>query len=193
MKYFYKCTLQNLSITVNAHTSCFQIEYIRQYRTVHPGVCKKIIEPELKQYCQEIGIKSVSESTIGRIINQDKQAELDAIRAKRVYEETERKAKLKEKEEELLKAKKMKECLEENEKHIKIKEEMKANKLMKEKEEYERLAKERQREIEEEKEKQRQKIKLLIKIPIKSRINATIESITVSKVRYLFKNNSFFY
>ena len=93
---------------------------------------------------------------------QDKQAELDAIRAKRVYEETERKAKLKEKEEELLKAKKMKECLEENEKHIKIKEEMKANELMKEKEEYERLAKERQREIEEEKEKQRQKIKLLI-------------------------------
>ena len=44
------------------------IEYIRQYRTAHPGVCKKIIEPELKQYCQEIGIKSVSESTIGRII-----------------------------------------------------------------------------------------------------------------------------
>ena len=56
----------------------------------------------------------------------------------------------------------MKECIEENEKHIKIKEEIKANELMKEKEEYERLAKERQREIEDEKEKQRQKIKLLI-------------------------------
>ena len=93
---------------------------------------------------------------------QDKQAELDATRAKRVYEETERKAKLKEKEEEILKAKKMKECIEENEKHRKIKEEMKINEIMKEKEEYERLAKERQREIEEEKEKQRQKIKLLI-------------------------------
>ena len=93
---------------------------------------------------------------------QDKQAELDAIRAKRVYEETERKAKLKEKEEEILKAKKMKECIEENEKHRKIKEEMKINEIIKEKEEYERLAKERQREIEEEKEKQRQKIKLLI-------------------------------
>ena len=92
---------------------------------------------------------------------QDKQAELDAIRAKRVYEETERKAKLKEKEEELLKAKKMKECIEEK-KHRKIKEEMKANEIMKEKEEYERMAKERQREIEEEKEKQRQKIKLLM-------------------------------
>lgn len=50
------------------------IEYIRQYRTAHPGVCKKIIEPELKQYCQEIGIKSVSESTIGRIIKRLKQA-----------------------------------------------------------------------------------------------------------------------
>lgn len=93
---------------------------------------------------------------------QDKQAELDAIRAKRVYEETERKAKMKEKEEEILKAKKMKECIEENEKHRKIKEEMKINEIIKEKEEYERLAKERQREIEEEKEKQRQKIKLLI-------------------------------
>ena len=93
---------------------------------------------------------------------QDKQAELDAIRAKRVYEETERKAKLKEKEEEELRAKKMKECIEENEKHRRIKEEMKANEIMKEKEEYERLAKERQREIEEEKEKQRQKIKLLM-------------------------------
>ena len=93
---------------------------------------------------------------------QDKQAELDATRAKRVYEETERKAKLKEKEEEILKAKKMKECIEENEKHRKIKEEMKINEIIKEKEEYERLAKERQREIEEEKEKQRQKIKLLI-------------------------------
>ena len=93
---------------------------------------------------------------------QDKQAELDAIRAKRVYEETERKAKLKEKEEEILKAKKMKDCIEENEKHRKIKEEMKINEIIKEKEEYERLAKERQREIEEEKEKQRQKIKLLI-------------------------------
>ena len=93
---------------------------------------------------------------------QDKQAELDAIRAKRVYEETERKAKMKEKEEEILKAKKMKECIEENEKHRKIKEEMKINEIIKEKEEYERLAKERQREIEEEKEKQRQKIKLFI-------------------------------
>ena len=93
---------------------------------------------------------------------QDKQAEVDAIRAKRVYEETERKAKLKEKEEELLKAKKMKECLEENERHRKIKEEMKIKEIMKEKEEYEKLAKIREREIEEEKEKQRQKIKLLM-------------------------------
>ena len=56
----------------------------------------------------------------------------------------------------------MKECIEENEKHRRIKEEIKANEIMKEKEEYERLAKERQREIEEEKEKQRQKIKLLM-------------------------------
>ena len=56
----------------------------------------------------------------------------------------------------------MRECIEENEKHRKIKEEIKANEIMKEKEEYERLVKERQREIEEEKERQRQKIKLLI-------------------------------
>jgi transposase len=50
------------------------IEYIQQYRTDHPGVCKKIIEPELKQYCKEIGIKSVSESTVGRIIKRLKEA-----------------------------------------------------------------------------------------------------------------------
>ena len=66
---------------------------------------------------------------------QDKQDELDAIKEKRVYEETERRTKLKEKEDELLKAKKMKECPEENEKHRKIKEEMKIKEIMKEKEE----------------------------------------------------------
>ena len=93
---------------------------------------------------------------------QDKQAELDAIRAKRVYEETERKAILKEKEDQMIKEKKMRECIEENEKHRKIKNDMKMEEIKKEKEEYERLAQERRRQLEEEKEKERLKIKLLI-------------------------------
>ena len=45
---------------------------------------------------------------------QDKQAELDGIRAQRAYAEAEKKAKLKEKEEEILKQKKLRECIEEN-------------------------------------------------------------------------------
>lgn len=49
------------------------IKYIKEYRIAHPGVCKEIIEPELKQYCQEIGIESISESTIGRIIKRLKE------------------------------------------------------------------------------------------------------------------------
>ena len=118
---------------------------------------------------------------------QDKQAELDAIRAKRVYEETERKAKLKEKEDELIKAKKLKECIEENDRHMKIKEEIKANEIKKEKEEYEKLAKEQLRQIEEEKEKQRQKIKLLIENGNMVK-NQIIEKEEKDRIKLLEKN-----
>ena len=93
---------------------------------------------------------------------QDKQAELDAIRAQRDYEEAERKAILKEKQEEIMKQRKLRECIEDNEMHKKTKEKQMADHLNNEKEEYEKLQKERQRQLEEEKEKQRKKIQLMM-------------------------------
>lgn len=44
------------------------ISFIRDYRTFHPGVGKETIQPCLDQYCDEHGIASVSESTVGRVI-----------------------------------------------------------------------------------------------------------------------------
>ena len=93
---------------------------------------------------------------------QDKQAELDAIRAQRDYEEAERKAILKEKQEEIMKQRKLRECIEDNEMHKKTKEKQMADHLNNEKEKYEKLEKERQRQLEEEKEKQRKKIQLMM-------------------------------
>ena len=93
---------------------------------------------------------------------QDKQAELDAIRAQRDYDEAERKAILKEKQEEIMKQRKLRECIEDNEMHKKTKEKQMADHLNNEKEEYEKLQKERQRQLEEEKEKQRKKIQLMM-------------------------------
>ena len=93
---------------------------------------------------------------------QDKQAELDAIRAQRDYAEAERKAKLKEKEDEMIKQRKLRECIEDNEMHKKVKEKQIADEALKEKEEYEKMQKKREKEIEEEKEKEREKIKLLM-------------------------------
>ena len=93
---------------------------------------------------------------------QDKQAEMDAIRAQRDYEEAERKAILKEKEDEIIKQKKLMECIRENENHKKIKELQMNDEKRKEKEEYEKMRKEREKEIEEEKERKREKIKLIM-------------------------------
>ena len=93
---------------------------------------------------------------------QDKQAEMDAIRAQRDYEEAERKAKLKEKEDEITKQKKLMECIRENERHKKVKELQMNEEIRKEKEEYEKMRKEREKEIEEEKERKREKIKLIM-------------------------------
>ena len=93
---------------------------------------------------------------------QDKQAEMDAIRAKRDYEEAERKAIAKEKEDEIIKHRKLMDCLEDNEMHKKVKEKQLADEIQKEKEEYQKFVKLREKEIEEEKEKQREKIKLLM-------------------------------
>jgi len=44
------------------------IEFIQQYRQSHPGADKVTIKPALDAYCLALGSKSVSESTIGRII-----------------------------------------------------------------------------------------------------------------------------
>ena len=93
---------------------------------------------------------------------QDKQAEMDAIRAQRDYEEAERKAILKEKEDEITKQKKLMECIKENENHKKVKEIQMNDEIRKEKEEYEKMKKEREKEIEEEKERKREKIKVIM-------------------------------
>lgn len=46
------------------------VEFIKQYRTKHPGVSKETIKPPLDEYCRNLGIASVCESTIGRVIAQ---------------------------------------------------------------------------------------------------------------------------
>ena len=43
-------------------------EFIKNYRKEHPRTGKEKIKPELDAFCQRIGIKTISEPTIGRII-----------------------------------------------------------------------------------------------------------------------------
>ncbi len=43
-------------------------DFILQYRLAHPGVDKTTITPALLTACQQAGVKSISESTVGRII-----------------------------------------------------------------------------------------------------------------------------
>jgi len=43
-------------------------DFIIQYREKHPGVGKETIRPILDVYCQQLGLQSISESTIGRVI-----------------------------------------------------------------------------------------------------------------------------
>ena len=47
----------------------FILDFILKYRAEHPGVDKTTIAPVLAVACQRVGIKPVSESTIGRIIH----------------------------------------------------------------------------------------------------------------------------
>ena len=44
------------------------IDFIEQYRTKHPTADKLTVKSALDAYCMVLGIKSTSESTIGRII-----------------------------------------------------------------------------------------------------------------------------
>lgn len=45
-------------------------QFIEQYRKEHPGVSKFTISPALNAYCKDIGINTISESTIGRTIKE---------------------------------------------------------------------------------------------------------------------------
>ena len=82
---------------------------------------------------------------------QDKRAELDALRAKRAFEDAERQRRLKEKNELILKQKLIKDLIESNQKQFKLKQEGLIENAKKEEEEYKKII---QREIEE-KEKER--------------------------------------
>ncbi len=48
-------------------------EFIRNYRKEHPRIDKEKIKPELDAFCKKIGIKTISEPTIGRIIKELKE------------------------------------------------------------------------------------------------------------------------
>lgn len=72
------------------------IEFIKIYRTSHPGVSKETIQPELDKHCQDKGIASVSESTIGRVIKDLKEKNLiPNLSSKLSYNAREDKFKLK--------------------------------------------------------------------------------------------------
>jgi len=48
-------------------------DFIEQYRHQHPGVSKTTIKPALDVYCQSIGIETISESAVGRVIKELKE------------------------------------------------------------------------------------------------------------------------
>ena len=43
-------------------------QYVIDYRLLHPGVGKEAIKPAMDHFCRQRGLKSISESTIGRVI-----------------------------------------------------------------------------------------------------------------------------
>jgi putative transposase len=47
----------------------FITDFILKYRLAHPGADKTTITPILTTFCQQSGIKAISESTVGRIIH----------------------------------------------------------------------------------------------------------------------------
>ena len=93
---------------------------------------------------------------------QDKQAELDAIRAKRAVEDNERKERKKEKEELIIQQKKIEELLIANARQKLDKELQLAEEAKKEQEEFERIIKEHEKDIEAMKERDRIKLKKLL-------------------------------
>ena len=94
---------------------------------------------------------------------QDNQEIIDAIRAKRAFEEENIKQRKKDKEELVIREKKMKDLLEENNKQKLLKEIQLAEEAQKEKEEFDKIIKEQQKEIEELKEREKNRIIKLLK------------------------------
>ena len=93
---------------------------------------------------------------------QDKQAELDAIRARRALEAQGAKERKKEKEELIIKQKKIQDLLEANAKQKLDKEAQLVEEAIKEKEEFDRIIKEYQKEMEAYKERERIKLKKML-------------------------------
>jgi transposase InsO family protein len=58
------------------------VQFIREIRREHPRLGKEKIKPLLDEYCQGKGLKSISESTIGKVIKRNK---LFYQRAGRIY------------------------------------------------------------------------------------------------------------
>jgi transposase InsO family protein len=46
------------------------VQFIKEYRNMHPGVGKEIIKPALDDFCVKNKLKTVSSSTIGRVLNE---------------------------------------------------------------------------------------------------------------------------
>ena len=99
---------------------------------------------------------------------QDNQEILDSIRAKRAFDEANMKERRREKEEFLLKQKRLKDLIEANNRQKLDKEIQLAEEAKKEKEEFEAIIKEYQKEIDENKEKEKIKIKKLLDQPFPS-------------------------
>ena len=93
---------------------------------------------------------------------QDKQAELDAIRARRALEAQGAKERKKEKEELIIKQKKIQDLLEANAKQKLDKEAQLVEEAIKEKEEFDRIIKEYQKEMQASKERERIKLKKML-------------------------------
>ena len=93
---------------------------------------------------------------------QDYQAELDAIRAKRAVEDNERKQRQQEKEEQIQRQKKLEDLIRANAKQKLDKELQLCEEAKKEKDEFERIIKEQQKAIEEQKRLERIKIQTLL-------------------------------
>ena len=93
---------------------------------------------------------------------QDKQAELDAIRAKRAVEDNERKQRQLDKEDQLLRQKKLEDLMKANAKQKLDKELQLAEEAKKEQDEFDRIIKQQLKEIEENKKQERIKLQKLL-------------------------------